>query len=225
MPDIEERLRTALATLADEMPPAVDPRAGLARRIGARARRRSRMPAITAAVTAAAAVVAAVVILPDTRHENAPSSVAGPTRTSGEQLADLGTVVRGGETLRAVGYLLGDRYCTMVVARGAAAGRPTCEPVPTWPAGPGGSLVQSREVLNGDPADDTGMLANRLVFLTDPRVATLTVRRGDGTPVAVTALDRNEHAALLLADFAGSPDGFGYTARAADGKLLEEAIT
>lgn len=225
MPDIEERLRTALSTLTDELPPATDPRAELARRIVGRTRRRGRLPAITAAVTAAAAVVAAVTFLPDTRQSDTPANTAAPTRTSGEQLAELGTVMRGGETLRAIGYLLGDRYCTMVIARGEATGTPTCEPVPTWPEGPGGSLVQSRELLNGDPADDTGMLANRLVFLTDPRVSTLTVRRGSGTTVVVTVLDRNEHAALYLADFAGPPDGFGYTARAADGKLLEEAIT
>ena len=86
-------------------------------------------------------------------------------------------------------------------------------------------LVQSREVLNGDPADDTGMFAHRLVFLTDPRVATLAVRRGDGTAARVTELDRDEHAAAFLADFAGPSDGFGYTAVDADGKVLEQAIT
>jgi hypothetical protein len=56
-------------------------------------------------------------------------------------------------------------------------------------------------------------------------VARLSVRRGDGTPVTVTELDRNDHAVVYLADFAGPPDGFGYTATNADGKVLEEAIT
>ena len=69
------------------------------------------------------------------------------------------------------------------------------------------------------------MLADRLVFLTDPRVATLAVRRGNGTAVLVTELDRDAHAALYLADFAGTPHGFGYTARDGAGRILENAIT
>jgi hypothetical protein len=223
MPDIEERLRTALDTLADEFAPASDPRAGLARRVDARRRRAGRVPAAAAAITAAAAVVVVVAFQPpSTRHPAARARAAAPT---GEQLPDLGTVVRGGETLHASGYLLGDRFCTVVLAPADRTARPTCEPVPTWPDGQTSSLVQSREVLNGDPADDTGMLAKRLVFLTDPRVATLTVRRADSIAVVVTELDRNDDAAVFLADFAGPPDGFGYTARAADGKVLEEAIT
>lgn len=196
MPDIEDRLRTGLATLADEVAPSEDPRAGLERRPrrgepGRAARRFGRA--------------------------DAPPG--------GREPPELGTVVRDGATGHALGYLQGDRYCTMISWPGDRTVRPTCEPVPTWPVRPGGMLVQSREVLNGDAADDTGVLANRLVFLTDPRVATLTVRRGDGTAVAVTELGRNEHAAEFLADFAGSPDGFGYTARDSRGTVVEEAIT
>jgi hypothetical protein len=225
MPDIEERLRGALRTLADEVEPAADPRAELARRVGVRRRRAGRVPAVAAAVTAAAAVVAAVTFLSGAPRPAAPAQTTTPTTPAGEQLADLGTVVRGGESLRAVGYLQGDRYCTMLLSRGVRTHRPTCEPVPAWPDGRTGLLVQTREVLNGDPADDTGMFAHRLLFLTDPRVATLTVRRGDGAPAAVTELDRDEHAGAFLADFAGPADGFGYTALDADGKVLEEGIT
>jgi hypothetical protein len=222
MPGIEERLRTALSTLADEVAPTGDPRTELARRLDTRRRRTVRMPVIGAAVAAAAAVVVVVTVLPS---DPARPANDAPTGATGERLTDLGTVVRGGEQLRAVGYLLGDEYCTMVLARGDRTGRPACEPVPAWPDGQTGMLVQSREVLNDDPADDTGMFAHRLVFLTDPQVATLAVRRGDGSAARVTELDRDEHAAAFLADFAGPSDGFGYTARAADGKLLEEAIT
>ena len=223
MPDIEERLRTALGALADEVEPAEDPRAELARRLDAR-RRPGRVPAIAAAVTAAAAIVVAVVFLRDTGHPDVAATDA-PGGATGVRLAELGTVTRDGETLRALGYLQGGRYCTMVLARDDRTGRPTCEPVPAWPDGQTGMLVQSREVLNGDPADDTGMFAHRLVFLTDPRVATLAVRRGDGTAARVTELDRDDHAAAFLADFAGPSDGFGYTAVDADGKVLEQAIT
>jgi hypothetical protein len=218
MPDIEERLRTALATLADELEPAEDPRADLTRRLDTR-RLPGRVAALAAAVTTAAAVVIAVAFLPSTRPPAPPT--AAPPQPYGEQLANLGTVVRGGEKLQALGYLQGSKYCTTVTRDTDRTTRPTCEPVPTWR----GMLVQSREVLNGDPTDDTGMFANRLVFLTDPRVATLEVRRGNGTSVTVTELDRNEHAVAFLADFAGPPDGFGYTARNAAGKILEEAIT
>jgi hypothetical protein len=227
MPDIEDRLRSGLATLADEVAPSEDPRAGLARRLTARRRALARRPALTAA---AAAVVVAAVFVPVVAGQDAPPSAgpAGsnrPTAPPAEEMPTLGTVTQGGRSGNAIGYLQGGQYCTTIAWRGDRTHRLTCEPVPTWPEGPGGSLVQSRELLNGDPADDTGMLAQRLVFLTDPRVATLTVRRGDGIAVPVTELDRNEHAAEFLADFAGPPDGFGYTARDAHGTILEDAIT
>jgi hypothetical protein len=227
MPDIEDRLRTGLATLADEVAPSEDPRAGLERRLTARRRVLARRPALTAA---AAAVVVAAVFVPVVAGQDAPPSAgpaasSRPTAPAGEELPTLGTVAHGGRPGTAIGYLQGGQYCTTIAWSGDRTHRLTCEPVPDWPAVPGGSLVQSRELLNGDPADDTGMLAQRLVFLTDPRVATLTVRRGDGTAVAVTELDRDEHAAAFLADFAGPPDGFGYTARDSQGTVLEEAIT
>jgi hypothetical protein len=225
MSDIEERLRAGLAVLADDMAPSDDPRAELDRRLGARRRALRRAPVLIAAA-AAAAVVA--VFVPIVASQDSPSPGVQATRTTappGAELPVLGTVVRGGETLRAIGYLDADQYCTALEPRDDKMITLSCEPVPTWPEGPAESIVLSREVLNGDPADDTGMLANRLVFLTDPRVATLSARRGDGTAVRVTELDRNEHAALYLGDFAGPPDGFGYTARGADGTILEEALS
>jgi len=224
MSDIEERLRTGLAVLADELAPSDDPRAELDRRLGARRRAVRRAPVLIAAA-AAAAVVA--VFVPIVASQDSPSTGVQAARSApaGSELPALGTVARGSETLRAIGYLDADQYCTALEHPDDKTIRLSCEPVPTWPEGPAESIVQSREVLNGDPADDTGMLANRLVFLTDPRVVTLSVRRGDGTAVRVTELDRNEHAALYLGDFAGPPDGFGYTARGADGHILEEAIS
>jgi len=226
MSDIEERLRTGLAVLADEVAPSDDPRAELDRRLGARRRAARRAPVVVA-VAAAAAVVAVFVPIVASQ-DSPPEGVRAPTTSTmraGTELPSLGTLVRGGETMRAVGFLDAGQYCTALEHADAKTVTLTCEPVPTWPKGPGESIVQSREVLNGDPADDTGMLAYRLVFLTDPAVATLNVRRGDGTAVRVTELDRNEYAALYLGEFAGPPDGFGYTARAADGRVLEEAIS
>jgi hypothetical protein len=226
MPDIEDRLRTGLATLADEVAPSEDPRAGLERRLAARRRAIARRPALTAA---AAAVVVAAVFVPVVSGQDAPpvgpAGSSRPTAPPGEELPALGTVARGGRSGNAIGYLQGAQYCTTIAWHGERTQRLTCEPVPAWSETPGGSLVQSRELLNSDPVDDTGMLAHRLVFLTAPRVARLTVRRGDGTAVAVRELDRNEHAAAFLADFAGPPDGFGYTARDAHGTVVEEAIT
>jgi hypothetical protein len=217
MPDIEERLRTALDAAAAGLAPTTDARAALERRLD----RRRRVRRIGAVSTAAAVVAVVLGVVPVVASQEVPPVTARPPAAAREVPHELGTVVRGGETLRAVGYLRGAEYCTALSPRSEG----TCEPVPTWPQGPGSSLVQSRELLNGDPADDTGTLANRLLFLTDPRVATLTVRRGDGSAVAVTRFARNEHAAAFLADFAGPTDGFGYTARDAAGKIVEEAIT
>ncbi|MGH3758662.1 hypothetical protein, partial [Actinophytocola sp.] len=186
-------------------------------------RARRRAPALTAAaaVVAVAAVFAPIFVSQGDGPARRPTGAGSAPAEAKPDLPELGKVVRDGESLRAFGYLRGDRYCTMIVPPGEPTVRPTCEPVPTWP---GDSLVHSRELLNGDPADDTGMLAKRLVFLTDPRVVTLTARRGDGSPVTVTEFDRNEHAAAFLADFAGPVVGFGYTARDGRGRVLAEAI-
>ncbi len=225
MPDVEDRLRTALGALAGEVAPSENPRAELRRRLDARRRAIRRVPALTAA---AAAVVLGAVFVPVVASQDGPAVVDphGSAAAPAGELPRLGTLVRDGEPAQALGNLEGDTYCTAVLLRGdTGTVRMTCEPVPAWPEGPARSLVQSRELLNGDAADDTGLLANRLVFLTDPRVATLTVRRGDGTPVEVTEFDRNEHAAAFLADFAGPADGFAYTARDREGTILENAIT
>ncbi|HEY7591922.1 MAG TPA: hypothetical protein VH969_02105 [Actinophytocola sp.] len=231
MPDIEERLRAGLGVLAEEVASSDDPKAELDRRLAARRRARRRAPALTAA---AAAVVVTAVFVPVVANQDSSSpsqsnggsaAAAMSTTRPGRELPVLGTITRDGETLRAVGYLQGTEYCTALAHSGDRTVRLRCEPVPVWPMGLGPSLVESRELLNGDPADDTGMLANRLVFLTDPRVATLAVRRGNGTAAQVRELDRNEHATLFLADFGGRPDGFGYTAWDADGKLVCEGIT
>ena len=228
MPDIEDRLRTALDALADEVPPSERATAELTSRLSARRRADRRVPVLTAAAAALVVLVVGAVVVPIMTRDNVPAgqgNQAAPT-TSGAPLPELGTVVRDGETLTAVGYLDGRQYCTVLLLRGSPAGRLSCEPVPAhWPGGPANSLVETRELLNGDPADDAGMLAQRLVFLTDPRVATLTARRGTGTAVRVTELDRNASAALFLADFAGPTEGFGYTARDSAGRVLEDAIT
>ena len=173
MPDIEERLRTALGALADEIEPAADPRTELAGRIDAR-RRAGRLPAIAAAVTVAAAAVVAVTFLPASGRPRCPR----PPRRPGRQASSS----------------------------------------PTWArsCGTGSGCARSATCTAAGTAR---------WFLTDPRVATLQVRRGDGTAVPVTELDRDSRAVLYLADFAGPPDGFAYTATNAEGKVIEEAIT
>jgi hypothetical protein len=221
MPEIEDRLRVGLNALADEVTPSEDARAELTRRVAARRRLLRRAPVLTAA---AAAVIVAAVFVPIATNRDAPTAVRSPAATapSGRELPVLGSIVRDGARLRAVGQLDGANYCTAVESSDRSV-RMTCEPVPTG-EGPDNWFVQSRELLNGDPADDTGELANRLVFLTDPRVATLEVLRGDGTAVSVVEIDRNEHAAAFLADFAGPPGAFEYTARSANGEIVAGAI-
>lgn len=232
MPELEDRLRTALATLADEPPASPRPRAELDRRVAARRRTRRRVPALAAV---AAAVVIAVAV-PVAVNQQAP--VAGQTpATSASRPPALPELVAGPFELgrfttsdgprQAFGYLRETRYCTVVVPGGAPLDGATftCEPVPTWPSGPANSLVQSRWPINGDATHDTGPLPNQLLFLADPQVATLTARRGDGTEVAVSTLGRTEHVVAFLADFGASTLGFGYTARDGSGAILEEGLT
>ncbi|MPZ80980.1 MAG: hypothetical protein GEV28_11495 [Actinophytocola sp.] len=234
MPELEDRVRGALGGLADEVPGSQNARAELDRRLGADRRARRRRPAL---VAAAAAVVVAAVVTPVALNQNDPTADRTRPATSGspppsllEQVAgpfELGRFTTSEGPWQAVGYLQETRYCTVVVPDGAPLDGATftCEPVPTWPSGPADSLVQSRSPINGDASHDTGPLPNRLVFLADPRVATLAARRGDGSEVAVSTLGRTDHAVAFLAEFGGSTQGFGYTARDKNGAIVEEAIT
>lgn len=225
MPDLENRLRTALDDLAGEVPASSHPRVELDRRLAARRRR-----PLLAMAAAAAVVVAVAVAVPVALNRDAPPPadppVASPAPSAPVGLFELGEFTDDGRRWQALGRLDGDRFCTMVLpVPTEKLGEPVCEPVPTWPDGPAASLVSSRAPLGERTVDDRGNLAQRLVFLTDPRVERLAVRRGDGSPVSVVEHGRSAHAAVFFADFAGPTDGFGYTARDAGGNVLEEAIT
>ena len=224
MPDLEDRLRTALDELAGEVPASEHPRAELDRRFAARRRR----PLLVAVAAAAVAIVAVAVPVALGRDAPPPAEppAASPTPSAPAGLFELGEFTDDGRRWQALGHLDGDRFCTMILpVPTEQLGEPVCEPVPTWPDGPAASLVHSRAPLGARTVDDRGNLAQRLVFLTDPRVERLAVRRGDGSPVAVVEYGRSEQAAVFFADFAGPTDGFGYTARDAAGNVLEEAIT
>ncbi|HEY0454090.1 hypothetical protein [Actinophytocola sp.] len=240
MIELEDRLRAALTGLAEELPDSADPRAELGRRLDARRRGRRRGPALAAA---AAAVVIAGVLVPvalnqDDQPPRTGSAATGglPTTpaTSAPRLPglvvgpfELGRFPTSGGVGQAFGYFQKDRYCTTVVPDGGAleGATFTCEPLPRFPAAPANSLVQSRMPLNGDGSHDLGPLSDRLVFLADPRVATLTARRADGKQVPVRLLGRTDRVTGFLVDFGEASEGFGYTARDRDGTILEDAIT
>jgi hypothetical protein len=97
--------------------------------------------------------------------------------------------------------------------------------VPRWPSGPQHSTrVETRSVL-AEGGLDSGPVPGLMLFLADPVVTDLEVRRGDGSGVSVRELDRIDGLALFLADFAGSTQGFGYTAYDGAGNVVESAIT
>jgi hypothetical protein len=245
MTDLENRVRYALHTLADTVPPSPDPRADLERRLGRR--RPGRGQALVAVAAAAVVVAVAGVAIPLATHRDPVERSAAPPGDGLVWSSDygwldaeagpdvLGTFERDGETVDAVAWMRGGELCVGEghhVAVGGTSGQTpaalvgvTCDPVPAvWPGGPTNSLVVTRSVL-GEGAIHSGPVPGLLLFLTAPQVTTLEVRSGDGSRVTTRELDSVEGMRLFLADFGAPPWGFGYTATDARGTVLESAIT
>ncbi|MGB3440224.1 MAG: hypothetical protein WBA97_15875 [Actinophytocola sp.] len=245
MNDLDQRLRYTLHELADTVPPSDNAKGDLERRLADR--RGIRGPALVAA--AAATVVAAVgVVIPLAVHHDAPAPPAAEEKNDGLVWSPdydwvradagphvLGTFARNGENVDAVAWVLDGQLCVAEghhVGVGGSTTRPpaaivntSCFTVPAWPTGPRNSThVETRAVLS-DGAIESGPVPGLMLLLTDPKVEVLTVRSGDGSPVSVRELDRSGTLNLFLADFAGSTQGFGYTAYDADGNVVESAIT
>ncbi len=223
MNDLEDRLRTTLGELADTVPPSPHARADLDRRLGRAPRRRVLLTA-----AAAAAVVAAVTVplaVSGTGPVARPAvPLPGGSASASPGVVDPVVLGRFGDHAAVLTVPDGERMCVAeTVPAGQAAPAPTCEPVPGWPAEPMG-LVITRQVL-GEGAPDSGPLPHLMLFVTAPEVRRLDVRRGDGAPVPVDLVTRTRDARFFLADFGGSTQGFGYTARDASGAVVEEAIT
>lgn len=237
MNDLDERLRESLHRLADTVPASQNARADLDRRL-ARGPGRRVLLAVAAAVVVVAAVAVPIALsggepgtgpvatMPpgppepsETGDPRLPGYLAGPVELGsfGDHGAVLSVQPKGG----------GEQMCVAETVPSDEALPPeaTCEPVPTWPAGPGGTgFVETRAVLGGATLD-SGPLPHLMLFVTAPEVHTLVVRAGDGTPVPVDLVAQTPGARFFLADFGGSTQGFGYDATDAAGTVLESAIT
>ncbi|HEY0637894.1 MAG TPA: hypothetical protein VGD67_09625, partial [Pseudonocardiaceae bacterium] len=193
------------------------------------------------AVAAVAVVAVPIALLdgpsppPAATSTPVPTPTGGPTSTAGatsapswEHGVTLATFVENGVTWEAVAGLRLEHVCVTGHRQGLGAGVPVshpfsgCVPIPPFSGRPE-SLVQTSAVLGG-PVPGGGPLPHLLLFVTDPRVARLEVRAGDGRPVPVREVARTTWT-LWLADFGGSSQGFGYTAYGAAGDVLESAIT
>ena len=235
MNDIEDRLRESLHDLADTVPPSANPRADLDRRLASGPRRRVLLMAAAAAVVVAAVAVPLAVSGGEPEHMPAATMPPGPpepTVTGDPTLpgylagpVELGRFGDHGAVLSVRPKDGGEQMC---IAETVPAGQPipdaTCEPVPpSWPAKPLG-LVITRTVL-GEGVPDSGPLSHLMLFVTAPEVHQLDVRAAYGDPVPVDLVAETPGARFYLADFGGSTEGFGYTARDSRGALVEEAIT
>lgn len=245
MTDLEQRLRDTLHELADAVPSSENAKADFeGRRTAYRGIRR---PALVAAAAVVAVLAGAGVAIP-LALDDEPSPPAAEKKTDGLRwshgydwlTADsgphvLGTFDQDGRTVDAVAWVRDGDLCVgagHLVAVGGQNDRPpgalvdvTCGAVPRWPTGPQHSTrVETRSVLS-EGGLDSGPVPGLMLFLADPVVTDLEVQRGDGSGVAVRELDRIDGLALFLADFAGSTQGFGYTAYDGAGNMVESAIT
>lgn len=125
----------------------------------------------------------------------------------------------------------GYRLCVVAVPTGEPVNSPTrhpnsagCTPTSTWPTGQPPTKVETRTVLGGQTLN-SGPLPGLMLFVTAPEVSQLDVQAGDGHPVAVKTLLRFPELALFLADFGGSSEGFGYTAKDSAGNVVQTGIS
>jgi hypothetical protein len=232
MNDLDDRMRSRLEDLADEVPSSPHARADLDRRLARRRTRRS-----TLAVAAAAVVVAVGVAIPVALNQaDEPGGQRAATATTqtpttsvptGSVSLILGSFTEDGVEKNAALVLQGeDQWCVVAVVNKEppVLWRDDCEPVPTWPQRESQSLVRTSSVL-GDGTLYGGPLPNLLLFVTAPNVETLEVSAGDGEPVSVDVVVSRLDAKFFLAEFSATPAGFGYTAKDAAGNVLESAIT
>jgi hypothetical protein len=242
MTALEDRLRSALAGLADEVPPSHNPWAEQRRRLAAArrpARRRPMLAAAAAAVILAATVPATVVPHPERTQPAGPSGAPlpdGPYLAIVDKPWQLAEFGEGGRSWVAWAFLERHpggrgwiyRLCVVGVPAGAPVDSPDrhanssgCVPVHPWGTT---RLVETRSVLSGRTLG-SGPLPGLLLFVTAPAVARLDACAADGRPVPVRALGRTEELALFLADYGASHEGFCYTARDAAGVELESGIS
>jgi hypothetical protein len=249
MPELEDRLRTALNTMADDLTASDGARDELRRRLDSRRRSRGRAPALAAA---AAAVVLAAVAVPIAldRDQGGPGGLTGPAGRAPTSLTTAPPESTEpweddwpGYVLPPMSIPLGDppedpylaiavkedgAYCWLLLEPGRESpdSPEWCEPNPDLSR----DVVASRSASAiakdlGAPDDLVTRLDDVLVFYAREDVHQLTVRRGDGSETKAPVIAGGPGFMYCTVDFEGPTDGFGYTAYDIDGNVLVEAIT
>jgi hypothetical protein len=220
MTDLETLLRKELAELADAVPPTADPWRAHRRRI---ARRRTVLAG--AAVVVVAAAVPVPVALRHPRAQPPPAAVTTvpvTTTTAASPVTSAGALLLARSNgAEAWVYSTGERgVCVAVTKAGATIdpGTAVCAPDVADDAG-GHSPVRTRAI-----GPENGQFGHVLLFIGDPGVHDLTVRRGDGAAAAVNLVGLTPQRQFWTADFHGSHQGFGYSGIDAHGEHFE-AIT
>jgi hypothetical protein len=221
MNDLEALLRNEFDEQARSVPDSVEPLLALQRRL---ARRR----ALLVSAAAATLVVVAAIVVPLARQAApvTPATAPNPTLTTIPSTPGIPTrqhplLFAEASGNKAWVYVSGDRVVCVAVTHGNAAIDPNkedCEPDLVEDAG-GHRPVRTRAVGAQD-----GPFGHFLLFVVDQGVHDLSVQDGDGTAVPLRLLGATRERQFWLADFGGSPQGFGYSGIDVDGEHFS-AIT
>lgn len=234
MMDLENRLRSTFTEMADEQPPSADPRGDLERRLATRGRSGWRTPVLVAAAAAVVAAVAVPVVVfsgsggsgslpagsagtqPNTQSSE-PGESEFPMPDRGEGRDPMGGYRDNGTFWSFFAIAGGVEVCSAEADLEAL----TCSEA-QFGEPPEGHAVLTFAL---DPAN--GPMGSKTLFVSSPQVATLEVRDSAGANVGLVTLgpDGGGTPSIYMADFGGPADGFGYTAKDADGNVIEEALT
>jgi hypothetical protein len=234
MPQIEDRLRDALATLANEVPPSPHARDRLYRRIGTR-----RRPPNSVLATAAAVAVMAAISVPialaggdesgtTTATTTTATATAPVTPENGEVLFPVGGGGMGPKAwgLDLVKNVETGQYCLVLRSGDTWQGEPTCIESPTFSGGQAVEIIDLVEVTKDMdlPPVVRSSLERNILFFTRPEVASLTVRSSDLQEWASSTISSRagEKYAIFLASFNGTHEHFGFRAKNRGGQVIEE---
>lgn len=236
MPEIEDRLRASLDTLANEVPPTSHARIQLYRRLGAR-RRRPRPFLAAAAVLAVMAAVFVPIALSGGDGSTPPATRSSTATTTQEVTKETGLAVFGvggaGTGPNAWGLVLvkdvvGDRFCFIMREGDDWNGDQLCFAPPTFT---GDQLVIVRNVA--EMTEDMEMppvvregLPHAYLFFTRPPVTQMTVRgiNREWSTVSSSHLP-DEPISVFYAYVTGEPKGAIYKVKDEAGRILQQGAT
>lgn len=233
MSRIEDRLRDALATLANEVPPSPHARNRLYRRIGSRRRPPNSVLASAAAVVVIAAITVPIALAGDTRSGTPATTVTVSatqpvTPENGELVYQVGGGGMGANAwgLDLVKNVETEQYCLVLRSGDSWQGEPTCVESPTFGDGEAVQIVDLLDATKGMdlPPVVRSSLERNILFFCRPEVAKLAVRSADLREWAslMGSSRAGEKYAIYLASFAGTHEHFGFRAKDRHGKVLEE---